>query len=85
MIDNCGSDLTVQFYGNAPIGYYKYLYPRAARTEKSQGAKVFFFLAKYVKGNVSDKMKHQWLDRTELPEVLEKNVRKTLFRFLLPE
>lgn len=83
--DTCGSELTVQFYGNAPIGYYKYLYPKAARTEKADGAKVFFYLARYVKGNVSDNVKHQWLDRAELTKVLERRTRRALSQFLLPD
>lgn len=57
----------------------------AVRTEKADGAKVFFYLAKYIKGNISDKVKHQWLDRTELSQVLGKGTRRVLFQFLIPE
>ncbi|XP_033226957.1 39S ribosomal protein L46, mitochondrial [Belonocnema kinseyi] len=85
LIDSCGSDLTVKFYGNAPIGFYKYLYPRAKRSEGSDGAKVFYFLAKYEKGTVPEKLNHQWLDRKELTEILHKDIRKCLFQFLIPE
>ena len=84
-MEACGSELTVKFYGNAPVGFYKYLYPKAVRTEKSDGAKVFFFLARYIKGSIPEKLKHQWLDRTELTKVLPKDVRKSTFQFLIPE
>lgn len=37
----CGPDIKVQFYGNAPCGFYKYRYPKAVRGESgSVGAKV---------------------------------------------
>lgn len=85
LFETCGNDLAVSFYGNAPIGFYKYLYPRAARSEGSDGAKVFFFLAKYLKGSLPEKVKHQWLDRTELEQVLVKETRKSMFQFLIPE
>ena len=81
----CGNSLTVKFYGNAPIGFYKYLYPKAKRSEGADGAKVFFFLAKYINGSMPDKLKCQWLDRKELTEILDKDIRRKVFQFLIPD
>ncbi|XP_070501981.1 large ribosomal subunit protein mL46 [Chironomus tepperi] len=64
--EKCGTDLKVHFYGNAPIGFYKYKYPASERKE-SVGAKVFFFRAIYNSGDVTDqKLKYEWVNDDEL-------------------
>lgn len=64
--EKCGTDLKVHFYGNAPIGFYKYKYPACERKD-AVGAKVFFFRAIYNSGDVADKkLKYEWLNDNEL-------------------
>lgn len=81
----CGNNIKVKFYGNAPIGFYEYKYPKGIRLEGKEGAKVFYFLAKYISGDVSSKLKHCWLDREELEKTVHPNIHKSLSQFLLPE
>lgn len=70
--EQCGDQLDVLFYGNAPCGFYKYKYPQAARGE-SIGAKVFFFRTTLKNGNVSEtnKKKFEWLDQVTLEKKLK--------------
>lgn len=70
--EQCGEQLNVMFYGNAPCGFYKYKYPNALRGE-SIGAKVFFFRTALKSGNVSeaDKKKFEWLDQVTLEKKLK--------------
>lgn len=81
----CGNDVRVHFYGNAPIGFYKYLYPKSIRETGKRGAKVFYFLAKYIGGDISGDAKHCWLDRDELKTTLHPGVHKSLSKFLIPD
>ncbi|XP_003708195.2 mitochondrial ribosomal protein L46 isoform X2 [Megachile rotundata] len=81
----CGNNVKVQFYGNAPIGFYKYLYPKSIRAQGKDGAKVFYFLAKYISGDVSSNAKHGWLDREELKKTVHPRVHKSLSQFLIPD
>ncbi|XP_076282461.1 mitochondrial ribosomal protein L46 [Lasioglossum baleicum] len=81
----CGNNIKVKFYGNAPIGFYEYKYPKDVRLKGKDGAKIFYFLAKYISGDVSSKLKHCWLDREELEKAVHPNIHKSLSQFLLPE
>ncbi|XP_017134918.1 39S ribosomal protein L46, mitochondrial [Drosophila miranda] len=67
--EQCGDDLQVLFYGNAPVGFHKYKYPSNQRAE-SVGAKVFFYRASLRTGNVGDKKtpgpKYEWLPKDAL-------------------
>ncbi|XP_015126905.1 39S ribosomal protein L46, mitochondrial [Diachasma alloeum] len=81
----CGENLSAKIYGNAPIGFYKYVYPRAVREKGSRGAKIFYYLAKHVNGNVQDKVKYQWVDRQELEVTLPKPIHRSVSMFLVPE
>ncbi|SPP85250.1 39S ribosomal protein L46, mitochondrial [Drosophila guanche] len=67
--EQCGSELQVLFYGNAPVGYHKYKYPSNQRAE-SVGAKVFFYRASLLNGQVWDKKtpapKYEWLPKAAL-------------------
>lgn len=83
--DVCGKDLDVQFYGNAPIGFYKYMYPKDVQKNGTCGAKIFYFLAKYKKGSISNGVQYQWLDREELQDTLPKSLYKSVSQFLIPE
>lgn len=81
----CGDDLKAIIYGNAPIGFYKYVYPKKVREGDTRGAKVFYYLAKYEDGNVKDEVKYQWLDRQELEKNLAKPIHKAISLFLVTE
>lgn len=84
MQDACGTELKVKFYGNAPVGFYKYIYPKQLREQGSYGAKIFYFLAKYVDGNINDNnVKYQWLDDEEIEKILPREVKKSISQFML--
>ncbi|XP_055534190.1 39S ribosomal protein L46, mitochondrial [Wyeomyia smithii] len=83
--DSVGDSPKVVFYGNAPVGFYKYKYPSAAGRD-TLGAKVFFFrcVLKPKSSNVSqDKIKYQWLDQSELENVLKEPYYRSVSQFLL--
>ncbi|XP_076755186.1 mitochondrial ribosomal protein L46 [Xylocopa sonorina] len=81
----CGNNVRVKFYGYAPIGFYQYKYPRNLRDQGKDGAKIFYFLAKYISGSIPSSVNHCWLDRKELKTVVHPDVQKTLSKFLLPD
>jgi len=81
--DVCGTKIKAKFYGNAPIGFYKYLYPRKLREQGNYGAKIFFFLAKYVDGDINDNVKYQWLDNEESKEILPNGMKSSISQFML--
>ena len=82
--EKCGDALNVQFYGNAPCGFYKYKYPVAAR-DQSVGAKVFFFRASLRAGNVDQSLskKYEWLQKEALSSKLNPSYNESLQKFLL--
>lgn len=82
--ETVGDSLRVTFYGNAPVGFYKYKYPAAAKRE-AVGAKVFFFrcILQQDSPNVDKKMKFQWLDQTELQKTLREPYYHSVSQFLL--
>lgn len=81
--EKCGDKLEVQFYGNAPCGFYKYKYPAAAR-DQSVGAKVFFFRASLKNGNVDKALssKYEWLQLADLSGKLTPAYSESLQKFL---
>ncbi|CAL7948129.1 unnamed protein product [Xylocopa violacea] len=81
----CGNNVTVKFYGSAPIGFYQYKYPKSLRDKGKEGAKIFYFLAKYISGGIPSSVNHCWLDREELKTVVHPGVQKSLSKFLLPD
>ncbi|XP_052872444.1 39S ribosomal protein L46, mitochondrial [Anopheles cruzii] len=81
----CGDTLQVTFYGNAPVGFYKYKYPPTARSD-TVGAKVFFFrsVLKPSSGNVTNnKFKHKWLTQEELQKQLHESYYQNVSQFLV--
>ncbi|KFB53309.1 hypothetical protein ZHAS_00021616 [Anopheles sinensis] len=83
--EQCGDALQVTFYGNAPVGFYKYKYPASSRTE-TVGAKVFFFrsVLKQGSGNIADsKLKYQWMSQKELQQQLQQAYYQSVAQFLL--
>lgn len=81
--DTCGANIKAKFYGNAPIGFYKYKYPKEFREQGNYGAKIFYFLAKHIDGDITNDIKYQWLDHEELKKVLPDRVRESIFQFML--
>ncbi|XP_012539695.1 39S ribosomal protein L46, mitochondrial [Monomorium pharaonis] len=81
--DTCGAKIKVKFYGNAPIGFYKYKYPKKLCEQESYGAKVFYFLAKHIDGDVTNDVKYQWLDHEEFKKVLPNGVQRSISQFML--
>ncbi|KAH8296507.1 hypothetical protein KR054_007135 [Drosophila jambulina] len=66
--EQCGQELQVLFYGNAPVGFHKYKYPANQRTE-SIGAKIFFYRASLRSGQVAvekQQPKFEWLPKEAL-------------------
>lgn len=82
--ERCGSDLKVHFYGNAPVGFYRYKYPASDRKE-TVGAKVFFFRAIYKGGNVADqKQNFMWINENEMKGKIKENYLDTIKTFMCP-
>lgn len=80
--EKCGSNMRLHFYGNAPIGFYKYKYPVNER-KVSVGAKVFFFRAIYKTGEVADqKDKSLWITDSELKTAVKNNYYLAVKSFL---
>lgn len=83
--EQCGDSVRTLFYGNAPVGFYKYKYPKGTGNE-AIGAKVFFYRAIYKGGNVDNKTaQYEWLDREELLGKVNKHssYKKSLQKFLI--
>lgn len=83
LLDTCGTEIKAKFYGNAPIGFYKYKYPKKFQEQGTCGAKIFYFLAKHLDGNVTSDIKYQWLDDTEFKNVLPHGIQKSISQFML--
>ncbi|EFN76605.1 39S ribosomal protein L46, mitochondrial [Harpegnathos saltator] len=79
----CGTKIQVKFYGNAPIGFYKYKYPKNLQEKGTYGAKIFYFLAKYIDGDITNNVKYQWLDYEELKKVLPSRIQESISQFML--
>ncbi|KAI5712453.1 hypothetical protein M8J75_008433 [Diaphorina citri] len=76
-----------RFYGNAPCGFYKFKYPKSLQAESNVvGAKLFFFKAQYLEGDVKDKkLEYTWAAREELPKLLLEDYNKNISLFLMDE
>lgn len=74
IVNVCGTEMEVKFLGNAPCGFYRYRYPnKMVKDGEPVGAKVFFFPARLVRGNVSvaeGSTEFLWLTREEIMEKL---------------
>lgn len=83
VVEQCGSNVAVQFYGNAPCGFYKYKYPVTER-HNAVGAKVFFYRAAYKSGQITEKSKiYEWLDGTEIGTKLKGSYSSSVSQFML--
>ncbi|KAI4487946.1 hypothetical protein M0802_011650 [Mischocyttarus mexicanus] len=81
----CGTELMVKFYGNAPIGFYKYKYLEPNKESGKHGAKVFYYLARYINGSVANDLKYKWLDKTELKKTVPPKCYQQICNFLIFE
>lgn len=80
--EKCGTNIKVHFYGNAPIGFYKYKYPVNERKD-SLGAKVFFFRAIHKAGDVTDQKNNpMWINDSELKTTVKDNYYLAVKSFL---
>lgn len=74
--EKLGADLKVQFYGQAPCGFYKSKY-KSADKSGAVGSKVFFYRAAYKSGEIKNpKANTVWLNEEEL----KTKVRESYFR-----
>ncbi|XP_071960865.1 large ribosomal subunit protein mL46-like [Antedon mediterranea] len=82
-----GSGANVTFFGNAPIGFYKYKFPNKVKSETGAiGAKVFIFRAKVLKGQFSVLEgavgQHAWVNKDEMKEYLVPAYLESILRFI---
>ncbi|XP_041726696.2 39S ribosomal protein L46, mitochondrial [Coregonus clupeaformis] len=81
------ADFKATFLGNAPCGVYRYKFPEDGRTERSVGAKVFFFKALLSGGSgsqsASQKGPFLWVKKTELQGYLKPAYLEKVNRFIL--
>lgn len=87
LAEKLNKKILAKFYGNAPCGFYKYKYPKSLQAESNIiGAKVFFFKAQYLDGDIEDKaLKFTWASREELPQFLLEEYNKNVGMFLIDE
>ncbi|XP_015927420.1 large ribosomal subunit protein mL46 isoform X2 [Parasteatoda tepidariorum] len=88
----CTNPVKLQIMGNAPVGFYKYKYPKAIRQDGVCGAKVFFFKAQLLDNRLqtlniqSDTVvDHRWLTHSEIKTVLQPVYEKVVQSFLYPD
>ncbi|KAF7279866.1 mitochondrial ribosomal protein L46 [Rhynchophorus ferrugineus] len=80
--EKCGNNIKAQIYGNIPCGFYKYRYPKEIISKKgSIGAKIFFYYARYTSGQTTE-CEYQWLDKSELQQILPEKYKKSLLPIL---
>lgn len=80
--ESTGGKLPVQFLGNAPCGFFKYKYPKAAQGE-TVGAKVFYFRATVKKIQNLDLKTVEWRSKEELNGILKEPYLKSISQLLL--
>lgn len=86
--EKCGENIKSKFLGNAPCGFYKYKYPKVARKDTTVGAKIFFFKAEFLGGQMELEKSHykdyEWATRKQLEKVPYEYL-KSVKMFLIDE
>lgn len=84
--ESCDNNLNIRFYGNAPCGFYKFKYPKKKREEATvEGAKIFFFKATLLDGNVGQNSiwtDYEWATVKELNNKCIQSYMKNIKLFL---
>lgn len=82
--EKCGPAMSVQVYGNCPVGFYKYKYPSEQRTN-AVGAKIFFYRAvlNTVPELKPDVTTFEWLTKEEMQDRLPAEYFKSVHPFVL--
>ncbi|XP_077419742.1 large ribosomal subunit protein mL46 [Vanacampus margaritifer] len=78
--------LKATFLGQAPCGVYKYKLPKAARSDTSVGAKIFFFKAILTRDSLSNTEPNgalMWLNKRELQSFLKPAYMMKVERFVI--
>ncbi|XP_044757137.1 39S ribosomal protein L46, mitochondrial [Coccinella septempunctata] len=84
--ESVGDKVKTQIYSNAPAGFYKYRYPKEIRDTGIEGAKIFIYFARHLKGQIENKnLNHKWLDRNELSKTLPAGYSKSVREMLIDE
>jgi len=86
----CGSNLKARILGNAPVGFYKYKFPKHMRGEgKPVGAKVFFYQAQHLAGNVDPTagtiLDYQWMTYSDMQIMMKPNYLHAVSQFLVSD
>jgi 8-oxo-dGTP pyrophosphatase MutT (NUDIX family) len=75
--EECGASLSVKLKGERPVGNYRYVFPKDFDRHDSNivGAKVEFFKADYIEGEVEvdgeEIIDHAWVTKEELKDYFE--------------
>ena len=86
--EECGESLQIKCKSEEPVGNYKYFFPAdfTRHNENIKGAKVSFFLARYLSGEVKIDQKeiieYRWVKKEELKDYFEKSYIRNVLHFM---
>jgi len=88
LVEECGESLCVKFKGEQALGTYQYLFPADFKRHdpKIVGAKVSFFRAEYIDGEVEvdgkEIIDHKWVVESELKDYFDSEYLKKMKKML---